>query len=153
MQRGVVWDSRCYVRRNLRYVASALYPQERELKVKQVVAKASETKYEKGKARTKAIRAVNHKTEQKEKRDFIKEFDERLATLTRAKVRAFTRPCVLPPCPSVPCCAKCARSRAGCCVGIEDQGAERGVMAPRQNHHVVVLVRKAAHMRETHYSG
>jgi hypothetical protein len=61
--------------------------QERELKVKQVVAKASETRYEKGKARTKAIRAVNLKTEQREKRDFIKEFDERLATLTREKVR------------------------------------------------------------------
>jgi hypothetical protein len=61
--------------------------QERELKVKQVAAKAAETKYEKGKSRTKAIRTVNLKTEQREKRDFIKEFDDRLASLTLEKVR------------------------------------------------------------------
>ena len=53
--------------------------------MKQVVSKAAEIKYEKGKERTRGIRATNLKTEQRGKRDFIKEFDEKLRLLHMEK--------------------------------------------------------------------
>jgi len=59
--------------------------QERELKTKQVVSKAAEIKYEVGKTRTQTIRKTNLKNEQKDKRDFVKEFDQRLKMLTVEK--------------------------------------------------------------------
>lgn len=55
--------------------------QERELRKKQVVKLVENRKEDKARVRTETIRQGNLKTEQREKRDFVKEYDERLKQL------------------------------------------------------------------------